>query len=154
MTVKTKLFGTIEIDENKVVTFENGMIGFPSLKQFLLIYDQEKKEKITIYWLQSLDEPSFSLPVIDPLVLLESYKPIIDDDLLKAIEEPAPSDMLVFSTLTVPSDYEKMTANLKAPILINGAAKKGCQIIVENEDYQVRFPIYDILSQKQEGTGE
>lgn len=154
MEIQTKLFGTIEIDEDKIITLESGIIGFPSLNQFLLLYDQDKKGKATIYWLQSIDEPLFSLPVMDPLIVCETYNPMFEEELLKPIGEPLPQDMLVFTTLTVPSDSKNITINLKAPIVINTAAKKGCQLIIDNDDYLVRYPIYEILSAKQERAGE
>lgn len=154
MEIQTKLFGTIAVDENKVIRFDNGIIGFPSLNRFLLIYDEEKKDKDNIYWLQSVDEPTFSLPVLDPLLVMETYNPTLEDELLKSISLSDQEEMLVFTTVTVPSDYTKMTVNLKAPLLINTTTKKGCQIIIENEEYPVKYPVYDILSAKQEGKGE
>lgn len=55
--------------------------------------------------------------------------------------------------LTVPSDLTKMTANLKAPLVINTDTRKGCQIIVNNEEYQVRYNVYDYVQslKKEEG---
>ena len=54
-------------------------------------------------------------------------------------------------TVTVPSDLKKMSVNLRGPIVINAAERKACQIIVEGEDYAVKFPIYDILNAKKAG---
>ena len=53
-------------------------------------------------------------------------------------------------TITVPTDIEKMTANLKAPIVINMENNKAVQIIVE-DDYQVKHPIYETLKKRKEG---
>lgn len=44
MKANTRLFGEIDIDEEKIITLENGMIGFPDLRKFTLIFDKEKKE--------------------------------------------------------------------------------------------------------------
>ena len=60
-------------------------------------------------------------------------------------------DLFVFVTVTVPTDLTKMTVNLQGPILINANEKKGAQIIVEGNDYPVRFPIYEILKSRKEG---
>ena len=54
-------------------------------------------------------------------------------------------------TLTVPSDLTKMTCNLKAPIIINTDTMKGIQLIADNEDYLVRYPIYDLLQSRKDG---
>ena len=48
-------------------------------------------------------------------------------------------------TVTVPSDLTKMTVNLKGPIVINAQTRRACQVIVEGDEYAVKYPIYDIL---------
>ena len=53
-------------------------------------------------------------------------------------------------TITVPPQIEKMSVNLKAPIVINMANNKAVQIIVEN-DFQVKYPIYETLKKRKEG---
>ena len=67
MKANTRLFGEIDIQEDKIVTLEQGIIGFPELKKFTLIYDSEKgDDSDTIMWFQSLDEPQFAMPVMQP----------------------------------------------------------------------------------------
>ncbi len=149
MEITTKVFGTINIDEEKIVTFENGIIGFCDLKRFILIHDAEQ-EKASITWLQSIDEPAFAMPVMDPLIVDEKYDPIIEDELLKCIGEITSDDILVLVTVTVPTDITKMTCNLMAPIIINAENRKACQVITEGDEYPVRYPIYDILKSRKE----
>ena len=60
-------------------------------------------------------------------------------------------NLVILLTMTVPSNIKEMTVNLKAPIVINADTRKGTQIIVENQDYEVKYKVYGILSQKQEG---
>lgn len=150
MVVATKLFGEIEIDINKVINFKDGMIGYDELKQFMIVHDSEN-EDAKVLWLQSLDEGEIAFPVINPLLVCENYNPIVEDELFKSIGEIVNDEILVLTTITVPSDIEKMTSNLKAPIVINPVTMKGCQIIVDNEEYLVKYPIYDILKGKKEG---
>lgn len=152
MKIKTKIFQEIEVNEEKVITFETGIIGYPELVHFLLIH--EEGEEGHIGWLQSVEEPLFALPVIDPLRILPDYNPSVEDELLKSIALEDPDDMLVLVTLTVPSDIEKMSVNLRAPIVINAAGRKACQLIAEDEDYAVKYPIYDLLKRQKEGAGE
>ena len=68
-------------------------------------------------------------------------------------EYASDEELLVLCILTVPSDLSKMTANVKAPLIINGNTRKGCQIIVNNDDYSVRMNVYDILQSKKEESG-
>ncbi len=145
MKVTTKVFGEITIDDDKIITFPQGIVGFPELTQFALIHDSEKGNE-TIHWLQSLQETAFAMPVMDPLLVCPDYNPEVDDELLKQLGNLTPEDMLVLVTVTVPKDLTKMSVNLKGPIVINSTERKAIQVIVDGDGYQVKFPIYDILN--------
>lgn len=150
MLVKTRCFGEVDIDEKKIVYFENGILGFEDFKRYTLIFDSANESK-TIMWLQSIEEPTLALPVIDPLLITENYAPMVEDELLNVIGGVNEDNMFVLVALTVPADITRMTANYKAPIIINTDTLKGMQLIVENEDYKVKFPIYDILKARKDG---
>lgn len=143
MIVKTKHFGEIDLAEDKILTFENGIMGFESCKRYTILYNNESGERPVISWLQSLDEQGLALPVISPLFAKEDYNPLIEDELLAGLGKLTEDNQVIFVTLTVPKDLTKMTANLKAPIVINADTRRGCQIIVENSDYVVKYPVYE-----------
>lgn len=153
MQIITKVFGEIIIDDEKLIHFPNGIIGFPDLQDFALIHDEEKSTD-TIHWLQSIQEPAFAMPVMDPLIVQSDYNPEVDDELLKCIGDLIPEELLVMVTVTVPKDLTKMSVNLKGPIVINSAQRLGTQVIVEGDEYPVKFPIYDILKNNKEKAGE
>lgn len=150
MKVTTKNFGEIEIADEKIIKFPAGIIGFPDLTDFALIHDEEKGVG-GIHWLQSMQEPAFAMPVMDPLTVAEDYNPQVDDEILKPIGELVPEETLVLVTVTVPSDLTKMSVNLRGPFVINAKERKAVQVIIEGEEYQVKFPIYDILKAKKGG---
>lgn len=150
MQILTKIFGEIIIDDDKIIQFPKGIIGFPDLTEFTLVHDEEKGTD-SIHWLQSIQEPAFAMPVMDPLIVCPDYNPEADDELLNVLGTIVPEELLVLVTVTVPSDLTKMSVNLRGPIVINAAEKKATQIIVEGDEYPVKFPIYDILNQKKAG---
>lgn len=150
MQITTKVFGDIAVDDDKIIHFPKGIIGFPDLKDFALIHDEEKGAG-SIHWLQSVQEPAFAMPVMDPLRVCPDYNPEADDELLNNLGELKPEELLVLVTVTIPKDLTQMSVNLKGPIVINAAAKKAIQVIVEGDDYQVKFPIYDILNKEKAG---
>ncbi|MBP5197833.1 MAG: flagellar assembly protein FliW [Lachnospiraceae bacterium] len=154
MKILTKIFGEIEIDDDKIIYFENGIIGFPDLKHFTLLHDGEKGTGVGIRFLQSIEEPAFAMPVMDPLVVKPDYSPEVDDELLKVVGNITPDNMLVLVTVTVPSDITKMTVNLQGPFVINVAERKACQIIVDATEYPVKYPIYEILQENKRKAGE
>lgn len=154
MKVLTKFFGEVELDDDKILEFPNGIIGFEDFKKYAIMYDEDDKSETRISWLQSLDEPALALPVIDPLAITDEYIPMIEDELLMPLDNPVDEDLLFLLALTVPSDMEKVTANMKAPFIINASTKKGVQLIVENEDYPVKFNVYESVQKMKEKAGE
>ena len=151
MKAATRLFGKIEIDESKIITFEDGIIGFPDMKKFTLIFDEEKEGRPSISWLQSMDEPEIAFPVMDPLFVCETYNPSVEDELLKNLGTVKEDNLYVLVTVTVPQDIKELAVNLKAPIVINTDTRKA--IIVE-DDLPVRYRIYEILEEAKKKAGE
>ena len=155
MQINTKWFGTVEINDAKVITFEKGLIGFEDCSRFAIVYETEDKKEKPIMWLQSLDEQALALPIIKPDYIVDEYAPDVEDELVYKLGENVKSDdLMIFVTMTVPSDLTKMTCNLKAPIIINTATMKAVQAVAANEDYVVRFPVYNLLKERKEKAGE
>lgn len=151
MKINTRLFGEVEISDDKVIIFENGIVGFPDLKKFALIHDEDAGKGAGIRFLQSLDEAGFAMPVMDPLIVKPDYDPEVDDELLAGLGDMTEHNLLVLVTVSVPSDLTKMSVNLRGPFIINIETHKACQVIVESSDFPVKFPIYDILQSGKAG---
>ncbi len=150
MTIETKVFGEIMIDTEKIITFPKGIVGFSELTEFTMIHDEETGAG-SIHWLQSLQEPAFAMPVMDPLIVKPDYNPEVEEEWIKPLGNLNPEELLVLVTVTVPQDLTRMTVNLKGPIVINTGERKACQVIIEGDEYQVKYPIYDILQAKKAG---
>ena len=151
MKADTRLFGKIEIEDEKILTFDQGIIGFPYMKHFALIFDVEDGKEAKIKWLQSMDEECFAMPVMSPYELVPDYHPSVSDETWQTLGEIRDEDMLVLVTVTVPTDITQMSINLKAPVVVNLATNKASQVIVEDE-YPVKYKIYDKVKEgKKEG---
>ena len=149
MLVKTKFFGEVDLPEEKIITFDRGLIGLENYKKFTILYDCEKEET-NISWFQSVDDAAFAMPVIKPWLVKENYNPIVEDELLQDLGELTEENLVILLTVTIPEQIEQMSVNLKAPLIINADTRKGAQIIVENQDYEVKYKVYDILRNKKE----
>ena len=150
MKVKTRYFGEIELDDSKVITFENGLFGFEEYKKYALLYDAEDGESTSIKWLQCVEEEGIALPVMMPTLVKPDYDPVVEDDWLQELGDWNENNISVLVTLTVPSDLKAMTTNMKAPIIINTESMKGAQVVAENPDYEIKFRIYDIINKGKE----
>ncbi len=153
MKAKTRLFGEIEIEKEKIITMEQGIIGFPDLKHFTIVFDVESEEKSGIMWLQSMDDGDVSMPVMVPSDLISDYNPTVNNELLEPLGDLTPDNTYVLVTVTVPEKIEDISINLKAPIIVNTDTNKGCQLIVE-DDYAVRHKIYDLIKDGKGKAGE
>lgn len=142
MLIKTKCFGEVDIEDEKIVDFPDGILGFEEYKRFTLIYDiKNNGEKSKIAWLQAVDEPDLALPVMNPFDVKEDYAPFMREASFKDLGDVNSENALVLLLVTVPNDVTKATANLKAPVVINSDIRVGAQIIVENKDYVIKYPI-------------
>lgn len=150
MLIKTKFFGEVDLPEEKIITFDRGLIGLTDYKKFTILYDCEKEES-NVSWLQCVEEPTLALPVIKPWIVKEDYNPVVEDELLNHLGELTEDNLVLLLTMTVPTDIKQMSVNLKAPIVINADTRKGAQIICENQDYEVKYKVYDVLKEKKEG---
>ena len=150
MRVETRIFGVVDIAEDKIIRFPGGIVGFPDLTDFALVHDEENGPAGGIRWMRSLQETNFAMPVIDPLAVVADYNPTVEDELLKGIGELKTENTLVLVTITVPKDIKQMSVNLQAPFVINADTRMAAQVIVDSDKYPVRFPIYDILEKMKE----
>lgn len=121
--VNTLHFGMIDVEEDYIFIFENGLLGFDILREFVLISDEET---MPFRWLVSIDEPTISFPLLSPWLIDLTYKPG------KQFEDP---NSVLFSIVTLEDDLGNMTANLKAPIVLNVLNQTGEQVILTNDKY-------------------
>ena len=154
MLINTKHFGEIDLDESRIINFPEGILGLENLNNYTLIYDNEDGKRPDISWLQSIEEPTLAMPVISPFLIMPDYNPVVEDELLNLIGQITDDNLIVLVTITVPSDVTQISANFKAPFIINSDTKKAIQIIVDNNDYEVRYRFYDILKEIKAAKGD
>lgn len=141
MFIKTKYFGEVEIDADKVIRFEEGIFGFEDQKEFTILYEGAE-ESNPFCWLQSVHETYVCLPLIDPLIWFPEYQPELADEELLKLGELDASALSLYTVTVVPENLEEMTTNLMAPIVVNLSTKKGAQIVTSDEQYPIRENLY------------
>ena len=117
------------------------------MKRYTLIFDEEKKDKGNIMWLQSLDEPDFAMPVMLPHVVKPDYAPALNEDSLEPLGDLTEDNTYVLVTVRVPKNPKEASINLKAPIVINTDINVGDQIIIDGNE-PVRYLIHDAIHGK------
>lgn len=140
MITKTEMitarFGAISFTENDLLVLPDGMIGFPQLKNFVLI---EHKPGSPFQWLQSIDEPAISFLIVAPGLYVQDYNPIIPSMVVEALEITEESPYLVYTVVSIPKGKpEEMSLNLAGPILINVETRKGAQVVLEDNKWALK----------------
>lgn len=154
MRANTRLFGEVDIPEEKIITFDQGLLGFDECKKFTIIFDVGKDRETSISWLQCMDEPNLAFPMISPFYVMKDYNPVVESELLTPLGDINEENIVLFVLVNIKSDITKLTANMKAPIIINSDTCKGTQIIVENQEYQIKYNIYDVVQKQKAAKGD
>lgn len=137
ISLDTKHFGPITVDDGDIVIFPEGIPGFEDGKKYTLLGKDE--DAVPFFWLQSLDDKDFALVVIDPFAVYEDYSVDVDDDEITVLGVRDPERILTLCVVVIPEDMKQMRANLKAPILINLENNIGKQIVQHNEALPIRY---------------
>lgn len=138
MQIATRHWGAQEIDEERIVTFEDGLPGFPDCHRFAVL----SGEGSTFLWLQSVEQADVALPMAEAFALFPDYDIELDADDTAALQITDPERVAVFVIITVRGDPLQAKANLLAPVIINTAACLGRQKILAGSAYVVDRPLF------------
>jgi flagellar assembly factor FliW len=138
MLIQTVNFGTLDIADDKIITFKEGLPGFPQIRRFAVLTPEELKP---FQYLQSLDEPFISLFIINPFILDPGYEFRLTDADMEDVHGANSSELAVYAVATIPENPKDATINLMAPIVINDKGRCGKQVILHDSRYSVKHPL-------------
>lgn len=136
MKVMTTRFGEIEVDKSNIIEMNHDILGFEGLKSFTII---SQKEKAPFMWLQSVEDGALAFIVINPQLIVPDYEPEINDVDAKELHLEKSADAMLLTMVTVRLNPFSVTANLRAPVVINKTLRIARQIVLENEKYPIRY---------------
>lgn len=137
MMVNTKRFGTIEINDDQVITFIGPILGFTALKKYVFISTSEDRQPFE--FLQSVEDENLTFIVTDPFVFFKDYEFQLDGHWTEALNVHRDEvQIMVIVTVRSPED---ITCNLKAPIVINRTKRVAAQVILEEGNYPTKQPL-------------
>jgi flagellar assembly factor FliW len=145
MKIETKYHGVIEVSEQDVVSFPNGIPGFNEEKQFTAIpFSEDGVFQI----LQSVSTPELGFVITNPFAFFPDYDFNLEDQTVEALELNAPEDVDVFTVLTVQESFTATTANLQAPVVVNRKKKLGRQVILTGSPYLTKHKLFQEAEEK------
>lgn len=145
MIINTTRFGKVQIESNDLLTFSEGVLGFNDLKSFVLLDDPNDD---IFAWLQSTENAAIAFPVLEPELFSASYKVQLAKTDFEALKMSTLDGAKLFSIVTIPEDPTLMTANLKAPIVINVSQRIARQCVLQDNSLAIREPIFTSLQQR------
>jgi flagellar assembly factor FliW len=140
--LKTGRFGELNLDASELIEFPLGVVGFPELKRFCMV---DPGDETLILWLQSVDRPEWAFPVLEPKIFKPDYRVKLSANEKRELNLASLKDASVFSILTIPSEIADMTANLKAPIVVNLKNSIAKQVVLQETEYEIKFSMFKEL---------
>ncbi len=145
MLIQTSRFGPVNLQEEDILSFPEGILGFNDLRQFVLLDDPNDE---IFAWLQSCEVPQIAFPVLEPELFTQNYQIALTKHDLESLGLQKQEKIRSFSIITIPDDPTQMTANLKAPVVINIEKRVARQIVLQDNNLAIREPIFQKLQSR------
>lgn len=140
MEIETIRFGKIAIQEDRLITFPKGVLGFSQRRQFILF---PHKDGSPFFWLQCVEDGELAFVLMNPKLVVGDYTIDLDEGVLEDLECEDGRGLDVLCIVTIPhDDPRKMTINLLGPIVINVHKMRAVQLVSTTSKFSHRHPIF------------
>ena len=133
MIIESDQLGSVDIDESKILSFPDGLLGFPEIQRFAVV---DAGDEGTYFWLQAIDDPQLAFLAAVPWAFFPDYAPVLADADQDALDLTSAEDATLFCLLTITDDA--VTANLLGPLVVNTTTQKGRQVVLGDSEYSTR----------------
>lgn len=138
MQIHTLNFGDLDVTEEEILTFKEGLPGFPKIRRLVVLGPDTIKP---FQYLQSIDDPPIALYTINPFIVDPAYEFRLTETDMVDLNSKDSSKLAVYAVVTIPENPNEATLNLMAPIVINEQDKCGKQVILHESKYSVQHPL-------------
>jgi flagellar assembly factor FliW len=142
--IETGRFGQLTVGNDEIIRFPQGVLGFPELSEFCLV---DPGDDTLILWLQSTQNKEVAFPVLEPKIYRSDYSARLSATELRELKLENINQSAVFTILTIPEDITQMSANLKAPLVINLKEQLGRQVVLQENEYTIKHLMFKELRQ-------
>src|SRR4051812_7332901 len=136
MDIESTRFGKLSVDDERVIDFPKGLLGFPNHMRFALIQTGEENY---FFWLQSVDEPNLAFVVTDPSIFFKDYEVPIREETQADLELTNIDYAQVFVICNKVDEW--LTGNLLGPIVVNAANRQAQQVVLTEKKWTTRQPL-------------
>ena len=139
MLIQTSRFGEIEVEENQIITFPSGLVGFSEDHKFVI---REDAAAAPFLWLQSVDNTGLAFVMIEPHVSVSNYELALTKEHLNKLDAKKIEELRVFVLVTMAKEMKDVTINLQGPLVINLEKRLGLQFIIPDGKYSTRHLLF------------
>jgi flagellar assembly factor FliW len=143
MEIQTTRFGVLSIEDERVMTFTRGLLGFPDHTRFALLQTGEDNY---FFWLQSVDDPNLAFVVTDPTIFFKDYDVPVREETQADIALTDPKLAQVFVICNKVGDW--LTGNLLGPIVVNAENRLATQVVLTEKKWTTRQPLYRLTQEE------
>jgi flagellar assembly factor FliW len=136
MEIETSRFGKLSVEDDRIMTFPNGLLGFPSFNRYALIQTGQENY---FFWLQSVDEPNLAFVVTDPHIFFKDYNVPVREEMAQELHLADPAHLQVFVVCNKVGEW--LTGNLLGPIVVNAQNCLAQQIVLTEKKWTTRQPL-------------
>ncbi|GAB4544245.1 MAG: flagellar assembly protein FliW [Phycisphaerales bacterium] len=145
MQVQTTRFGTVEIADDRVITFPKGLLGFGERTRFCLL---QPSDEACFFWLQSAEDPDLAFVITDPSLFVPDYAVPIRNEQMEDLRLSSIDDAQIF--VIVNKVGTRLTGNLQGPLVVNTLNKIGEQFVLAEKRWTTRHDLIDLKDQQGE----
>jgi len=136
MEIQTSRFGRMTVDDERVMTFPRGLLGFPNHSRFALIQTGQENY---FFWLQSVDDPNLAFVVTDPTIFFKDYEVPVREETTTELQLTDPNFVQCFVICNKVGEW--LTGNLLGPIVVNAQNRLATQVVLTEKKWTTRQPL-------------
>jgi flagellar assembly factor FliW len=138
MQIQSTRFGTIEIRDDAVLDFPDGLPGLRGQRWAFVA----RSDDSPFYWLHSVDDADVAVPVTSPWLFFSDYEVRVPEEEAKSLGLDDPSDAYIVCVVRATEHLAGFTINLAGPLIINAESRVGRQVLNDAGGYSVRHPLF------------
>ena len=142
MQIESTRFGHMWVEDERIITFPHGLLGFPGHTRFALIQTGEENY---FFWLQSLDEPNLAFVVTDPTIFFRDYDVPVRDETRQELQLEDESFLQMFVICNKVDDW--LTGNLLGPLVVNAQNRLAQQVVLTEKKWTTRQPLLKLQAE-------
>lgn len=141
-------FVAMPVKAENVFRFPTGIPAFEDVKEFVFLC---KPDTQPFVFMQALPPAELVFVCVDPFLIYPGYTPRIGAADARFLHLDNMADALLLNICTITPDARDITANMQGPIVINLRSCIGKQVICDDQNYPIRYRIWDALEAVERG---